>query len=39
LVAGGLCAMYTKHKEEWYPLWSGVFASHSIWMVFSALMN
>jgi hypothetical protein len=39
LVAGGLSALCTKHKEEWYPFWSGVFALHSIWMVVSSLLN
>jgi uncharacterized oligopeptide transporter (OPT) family protein len=39
LVSGGLFALWIKHKEEWYPFWSGVFASHSIWMVFSALLS
>lgn len=38
LIAGGLSALAIKHKEEWYPFWSGVFASHSIWMVISALL-
>lgn len=39
LIAGGLAALWTKHKEEWYPFWSGVFAAHSIWMVVSALLS
>jgi len=39
LIAGGLSALYIKHKEEWYPFWSGVFASHSIWMVVNALLS
>lgn len=39
LIAGGLAALWTKHKEEWYPFWSGVFAAHSIWMVVNALLS
>lgn len=39
LITGGLLALYVKHKEEWYPFWSGVFASHSIWMVINALLS
>lgn len=39
LIMGGLLALYAKHKEEWYPFWSGVFASHSIWMVINALLS
>lgn len=39
LITGGLLAVWIKHKEEWYPFWSGVFAAHSIWMVISALLS
>ena len=39
LITGGLAALWIKHKEEWYPFWSGVFAAHSIWMVLSALLS
>lgn len=39
LITGGFLALYVKHKEEWYPFWSGVFASHSIWMVVNALLD
>ena len=39
LITGGCLALYVKHKEEWYPFWSGVFASHSIWMVVNALLS
>jgi hypothetical protein len=37
LIIGGFAALCTKNKEEWYPLWSGVFAAHSLWMVYQAL--
>ena len=36
LVTGGLYALWSSHKEEQYPFWSGVFASHSLWMVLRA---
>lgn len=39
LITGGVYALWTKHKEEQYPFWSGVFASHSIWMVVNALLG
>jgi len=38
LVLGGLCTMFTKNKEEFYPFWSGVFASNSIWMIIRSLL-
>jgi hypothetical protein len=38
LVLGGLCAQVTTDKEEWYPFWSGVFASNSIWMLLKTVM-
>jgi len=37
LVLGGLGAMLTKKKEEWFPFWSGVYASNSIWMLIRAM--
>ena len=40
LFLGGLCAFFAgKSKEEGYPLWSGVFASNSLWMVFKAMLQ
>ena len=33
LVAGGFFAWLSRDKEEWYPLWSGVFAGNSIFML------
>lgn len=38
LVAGGLATYLTRDKERWYPLWSGVFAASSLWMLLRALM-
>jgi hypothetical protein len=38
LIAGGLCTMLVKDKEEWYPFWSGVFAANSIWMIIKAVV-
>ncbi len=37
LVIGGLLAWMNKNKEAWYPFWSGVFASNSLWMSLQAL--
>lgn len=37
LVVGGLLALLSRNKEEWYPLWSGVFASNSVCMLIRAL--
>ncbi|HSW73900.1 MAG TPA: OPT/YSL family transporter, partial [Candidatus Limnocylindria bacterium] len=37
LMLGGACTLLTKDKEEWYPFWSGVFASNSIWMLLKAI--
>lgn len=38
LIVGGLCALFTKDREQWYPFWSGVFASNSIWMLIRAII-
>ncbi len=38
LMLGGLCTLLTKDKEEWYPLWSGVFAANSVWMLVKAIL-
>jgi uncharacterized oligopeptide transporter (OPT) family protein len=37
LVIGGLLALLSHDKEEWYPLWSGVFASNSLCMLIRTL--
>jgi hypothetical protein len=39
LISGGLLAMLVKNKEDYYPLWSGVFAANSLWMVIKALIK
>ncbi|MDR3551442.1 MAG: OPT/YSL family transporter [Candidatus Babeliales bacterium] len=38
LIVGGLCALFTTDRERWYPFWSGVFASNSIWMLIRAIL-
>lgn len=38
LIVGGLCALFTIDRERWYPFWSGVFASNSIWMLIRAVL-
>lgn len=38
LMLGGCATLLTKHKEEWYPFWSGVFASNSVWMLLKAIL-
>lgn len=37
LVAGGLLAVMSSQKEEWYPFWSGIFASNSLCMLLRAI--
>ncbi len=39
LVVGGFLAAVVKDKEEWYPFWSGVFATNSIIMVLRAILG
>ncbi len=38
LILGGLCTLLTKEKEEWFPLWSGIFAANSIWMLIKTIL-
>lgn len=38
LVIGGMLALLPQDHEEWYPFWSGVFASNSIWMLIRTMM-
>ena len=38
LVIGGLSTYLVQDKEEWYPFWSGVFASNSLWMLFRSIL-
>ncbi|HJM68448.1 MAG TPA: OPT/YSL family transporter [Candidatus Babeliales bacterium] len=33
LITGGVFSLMSKNKERWYPFWSGVFASNSLWMI------
>lgn len=37
LILGGLFASFVKCPESWYPLWSGVFAAQSIWMLLKTI--
>lgn len=37
LITGGLLTLLVNKKEEWYPLWSGIFAANSIWMLLRTL--
>ncbi len=38
LIIGGLSTYLVRDKEEWYPFWSGVFASNSLWMLFRSML-
>lgn len=38
LIIGGLSTYLVRDKEEWYPFWSGVFASNSLWMLFRSIV-
>jgi hypothetical protein len=38
LIAGGFLSYLVKEKEEWYPFWSGVFASNSLWMLIKTIL-
>ena len=38
LMVGGLLTLFVKDKEEWYPLWSGVFAANSLWMLVKTVL-
>lgn len=37
LIIGSSISYICKNSEHWYPFWSGVFASHSIWILFQAV--
>lgn len=39
LIVGGYIALISSDKERWYPLWSGVFAGNSLWMLLTALIK
>ncbi len=38
LIVGGFLARMLSQAEEWYPFWSGVFASNSLWIVIKAML-
>jgi hypothetical protein len=38
LIVGGMMAACSVHKEEWYPVWSGVFAGSSISMLLKTIL-
>ena len=37
LVIGAIGAMFVDDRQEWYPFWSGVYASNSIWMLVKSI--
>ena len=37
LIIGGILSFLSKNKEQWYPFWSGIFASNSLFMLARAL--
>ena len=39
LIAGGLLTYVVKEKEDYYPLWSGIFAANSLWMLIRTLVS
>jgi len=39
LVLGGCLAFLVKEKEQWFPFWSGVYASNSVWMLLRAILQ
>jgi hypothetical protein len=39
LVVGGMCTWLVKEKEDYFPFWSGVFASQSMWMLLRAIIT
>ncbi|MEX0939793.1 MAG: OPT/YSL family transporter [Candidatus Babeliales bacterium] len=39
LVAGGMCSLLLKNKEDYYPILSGVSAANSIWLLLDALVK
>jgi len=38
LILGGFLAFITPQAQEWYPFWSGVFASNSLWIVIKTML-
>ncbi len=39
LIGGGFMTYIFKDKEYWYPLWSGIFAASSLWMLFQIFFS
>lgn len=38
LAAGGALSYAASRPSQWYPLWSGIFAASSLWMIGKALL-
>lgn len=38
LIVGGVAALLTDKKENYYPFWSGVYAANSLWMLIKAML-
>jgi len=38
LVVGGVGALFITNRQDWYPFWSGVYASNSIWMLIRSII-
>jgi hypothetical protein len=38
LIFGGILTYLVRDRQEWEPLWSGVFAANSIWMLLKAIL-
>jgi hypothetical protein len=39
LIVGGLSTYIVKHKEDYYPFWSGVFTANSLWMLVKTFLK
>ncbi len=38
-IVGALITLITKDAQKWIPMWSGVFAANSIWIIFYAVLK
>jgi len=38
-IVGALITLITKNTQRWIPMWSGVFAANSIWIIFYAVLK
>jgi high-affinity Fe2+/Pb2+ permease len=38
LVVAGIGAHLVKKKEQWYPMWFGVYAGHMLWLIGQAFL-